>query len=534
MCAGHETLILDFGTVENVCRMVPKEVSVEAKRAFALMAAKIRAGDRLGEEEIELVSKLDQKLEEVGERRCQEAVEEISREIDRFKPHFVGFKLWNGDGFTGTIRIAEQLKSRYKNLKIVGGGPHVDVFGGDIYRATDVFDCLVYGEGEETILQLAEFARGRRRLNEVDNVILKQVSGAVVRTRCQRVSDLNALPLPRYDEHIYPAMAGNNKIRIMVLDESRGCPYACHFCIHPFKSGRGVRCKEASRVIEEMRWIQGQTGARAFRYAGSSTPAELAKAIGDLVVREGLRVEYAGFGNFREAVPEYFPLLRSSGCRSLAFGMESGSETILREAMGKPIRLDRMREVIEASKKAGIFTVVFLIFPAPFETRETEAKTLAFLRETRPDSATVVFPAIYPQTKWAKERERFGFAFDEAEYSDAAMSYKAKTLFPMDFWHDLPYKLSGRSFREIMNETARFTGLIEHEGITTSVSDDFAIMAELGGYGGEEKKLRDHGRLWFFTGDAERIQEFVEVVNSNATALGPEKSVARNIAKECQ
>ena len=518
LCAGHETLILDYGTVENIRKIVPKEVSSEAKRAFMSMARKLEAGEELGEDEMGPLASLDRKVAELADRHCTQVAEEICHRIERFKPHFVGFKLWNGDGFSGSIKIAEEVKTKYKNVRIFAGGPHVDIFGGNIYRVTDVFDCLAYGEGENTILQLAEFARGRLPLNEVSNVIFKHDSDTVTTARCERPSDLNTLPLPCYEEAVYPAMRGNNKLKIVVLDESRGCPFACHFCIHPFKSGRGVRPKTAKRIVDEMRRVIEQTGTRAFRYAGSAAPPELAKEIGDVVIREGLNVQYAGFANFLNAVPEYYPLLRASGCRSLAFGMESGSELILTKAMGKPIKLEKMRRAIKASKNAGIFTVVGIIFPAPFETQETEEETLAFLRETRPDSALVLFPAVYPRTKWATETEKFGFAFDETEYINAAMNYKVKTLFPMDFWDDLPYSLSGRGFRSIMNETARFTRILEGERILTSVSDDFVLIADLGGYRGEEKKLRDLGRLWFFTGDADRIQELVDTVNSNATA----------------
>jgi len=520
--AGHETLILDYGTVENLRRTMPKEISSQAKRVFASMASKLKAGEGLGEEERRSVARLESELAEAGKRRCAEVCEELYREIERFKPHFLGFKLWNGDGFSGSIKIAEKVKARYKNVKVFGGGPHVDVFGENIYRATDVFDCVAYAEGEGTILQLAEFAQGKRQLHDVNNVIFKSGSSTIHRTPTSRISDLNTLALPCYEESVYPSMRGNSKIKILVLDESRGCRFACHFCIHPLKSGRGLRCKSAKRIVEEMRRATDRTGSRAFRYAGSSTPPDLAKETADLIVREGLDVKYTGFGNFIDAVPDYMPVLAESGCRSLAFGMESGSERILKKAMGKPIKLKRMSEVFEATKRARIFTVVAVIFPAPFETKESEAETLAFIRDVRPDSVSVLFPAVYPGTRWAAEKERFGFAFDEMEYVDAVMMAKAKLLFPMDFWDDLPYSLSGRNFRGIVNETARLTGILERDGILTSLTDDFVLMALLGGYAGQERKLRDLGRLWFFTGDVEGIEGFVEEVNANATVPRPE------------
>ncbi len=516
LCAGHETVILDYGTVGNIRETFTRELSEMAKEAYESALRNIGKGTGLTAQDLQRFSLLDGKLTDAVKKRCLRVAEEVCEWIERLRADFVGFKLWNGDGFWGSIDIAERVKSRYKNVRIFAGGPHADIFGEHIYRATGVFDCLAHGDGEETIVQLAEFAIGRRELKDVNNVIFKDSGGHVHRTPLRRVSDLSSLPFARYDESVYPSMRGNEKIKVIVVDESRGCRFGCYFCIHPLKSGRKLRCKKPSRVVEEIKLAFEQTGTRAFRYAGSSTPPALAKGIADLIISEGLNLEYTGFGNFLDAVPEYLAALAKSGCCSLAFGMESGSPTILKDAMGKPIRRERMREVFKACKEAGIFTVVAVIFPAPLETKETEQETLSFIREVRPDSVSVLFPIIYPGTKWATEKERFRFSFDETQYIDAVMMAKAKLLFPMDFWEDLPYSLSGRSFRGILNETARLTRALEREGILTSLTDDFALMARLGGYGGQEKKLRDLGRLWFFSGQAESIQHFVDAVNASA------------------
>jgi radical SAM superfamily enzyme YgiQ (UPF0313 family) len=73
------------------------------------------------------------------------------------KIDFVGLKLWNGDGFVASQIIAECIKKNFPDMPIFAGGPHVDIFLENIYKITDAFDCLVYGEGEETIVMLAEY-----------------------------------------------------------------------------------------------------------------------------------------------------------------------------------------------------------------------------------------------------------------------------------------------------------------------------------------------------------------------------------------
>jgi radical SAM superfamily enzyme YgiQ (UPF0313 family) len=528
LCAGHETLILDFGTVENVAAMFPAELVPSARSAFASAMERLSAGEGLTEENMRLLSAVEARMEEASENRCHEIAEELCERIEKLKPDFIGFKLWNGDGFSGSIDIAKAVRSRCKNVKVFAGGPHVDVFREHIYRATDVFDALVYGEGEETIVQLAEFVRGKRKMDDVDNVIFKR-NGKAVTTPCRRIEDLSALPFPCYSESVYPAMRNDSKIKVIVLDESRGCPFGCYFCIHPIKSGWKLRTKPAERVIEEMCRIMEEVGTRAFRYAGSTTPSELAGRIARAILERRMEVVYSSFGNAANASADCYPEMRRSGCRSIFFGIESGSEEILRRSMGKKIKPGRIAEVIEGSKKAGIFTVGSIIFPSPFETEETERVTMEFLREVRPDSVVVLFPILYPGTEWVVNPDRFGFSFDKEEYADRAMHFKAKPLLPMEFWDELPFSMNGRNFRAIRSEAARFAWQLEAKGILTSVSDDLALMAKLAGYEGKERDFRNLTQAAFFCGDVDRIREVVATVNKAAGSERAESAQARTV-----
>jgi radical SAM superfamily enzyme YgiQ (UPF0313 family) len=523
LCAGHETLILDYGTVENVEETFPSGLSQIARETYESAVRNIAKGIGLTAQDLERFSLLDGRLTEAIHKRCQQVAEQVCKWIERLDADFVGFKLWNGDGFWGSIDIAERVKSRYKNVKIFAGGAHVDIFGEDIFRVTNIFDVLAYGEGEETIVQVAEFAEGKRKLLDVNNVIFKD-SGGTVRTHSRRIRDLNALPLPCYDAAVYPAMEGDNKLKIVVVDESRGCPFKCHFCIHPIKSGSRVRTKKPDRVIGEMRKILEEVGTRAFRYAGSATPPKLAGEIAALILRNGLEVEYSAFGNASYGEAQPFEDIARSGCRSIFFGIESGSKEILGRSMGKAVPEWGIGEAIKRSREAGVFTVGSIIFPAPFETGETERETIELLAAVRPDAVVVQFPIIYPGTKWAVDPAAFGLSFDDKDYAESAMTYKAKPLMPSLFWDDLPFSLNGKDFKTVRLEAARFTNELEKRGILTSVSDDLALIAGLAGYRGKEREFRDLTQSIFFCGDVEQIAGIVAAVNGAATPGNAEKS----------
>ncbi len=511
---GHETLILDYGTVDIIRRLMPESFSQKTIPFIHPLLEKIGKGESPSSDDIKNLRTLDCELSEIHDRNVLRIAEELSAIVEKEKPDFVGFKLWNGDGFSGSITIAETLRKRFPSLKIFAGGPHIDIFKELIFQKTSAFDALSFGEGEETILELAEHAEGKRPLSSVHNILYPE-NGKIVETDIRRVDNLDSLAFPVYDEEIYPTMAGNRKLKIIVLDESRGCPCCCHFCIQPVKSGTKVRMKSPKRVVEEMRRIVRDNGIRLFRYAGSATPPELSRGIAEEILEIALDVEYTSFGNMLGAKPEHYEILKKSGCYSIFFGVESGSTKILKGSFGKPRDPVRMSEVLKAAKAAGIYTVASVIYPAPFEDEKTTEETLEFLLDAKPDSVPVQFPAVYPQTPWAETPGNYGFKFTSEKWQEKLLSYKIKLLFPPVFWEPLPYTVDGKPFKQFALETFKLISVLEKNGILTAISDDQALMAKYAGFQGREKEFRELARQWFMAGDTESISTIVEGINRN-------------------
>ncbi|MCM8760466.1 MAG: radical SAM protein, partial [Candidatus Omnitrophica bacterium] len=209
----------------------------------------------------------------------------------------------------------------------------MDIFGDEIYKVGEFFDALCYGEGEETIVHLADFVAGKKKLEDVPNIIFRKEDGSIVKTPRKFIEELDKLPLAVYTPDVYLNI--NEKLKMLVLDESRGCPNACYFCIHPVKSGKR-RTKSPERVICEIKEYKRRYAVSLFRYAGSSTPGSLIIDIAKRIIEEKLDVKYTSFGHINEFDID-FSLLKSSGCESIFFGLESADEKILKDGMNKNI-----------------------------------------------------------------------------------------------------------------------------------------------------------------------------------------------------
>ncbi len=510
---GDYSRILDYNNLNMTDRLFPKRYRVKIRPLIEAIMEKGEGGKKPGFGNLFSLSFLNHQLNRFQHQEFRRIAQEITVSVRKEKIDFVGLKLWNGDGLTASLTIARELKKVMPDLPIFAGGPSVDIFREEIFKITDDIDALSYGEGEETIVMLSEYVQGKKKLEEIPNLIFKK-GKKIITTPVKRIKDLDTLSYPIYDEEIYPAMKGNQKIKIIVLDESRGCPNSCYFCIQPIKSG-GLRTKSPGRVVDEIEMLTKKYKINVFEYAGSSTPGVLLKKIAEEILRRGLKVEYTTFGHIRSSHKEDFALLKQSGCYSIFFGIESGNQKILDKVMNKGVKISRMKDVLKASKDAGIFTVGSIIVPAPFETEKTKEETLKLLLDVGIDAVPVQFPGIYPHTEWALHPEKYNFELNKKTYVQKVMNYKIKLFFPPRFWKPLPYKVNGKSFRDFSRETEDFVKRLEHNGILTAVSDDLALLAKYAHL--SPREYRDQNRLNFLTGNLENIQKQIEEINKNTS-----------------
>ncbi len=509
---GHKTVILDYATVNTIKKLFPREYSNELSYLTRKIVCSLELGLPPEKNDVREFQDLDRRINELQKEKVKQIAREISQYAKAYKADFVGLKLWSGDGFAGSIAIAQELKRDNRRLPVFAGGPHVDSFRENIFDVCDVFDALVYGEGEETITMLADYVSGERKLEDIPNLIYKQ-DGKIVTTPVKRINDLDSLSSPVYDEDVYLAMRGNQKIKMAFIEESRGCPNHCSYCIHPIKSGNRWRERAAETIVGQMEEMNRKYGFTAFRFAGSNPPPFLKRKIANEILNRGLKFTYSAFGHIRDGLVVDFGLLRKSGCYSVFFGIESGSQRILDKIMNKGVKVAQIAKTIEACNQAGIYVVGSVIIPAPGETEKTKKETFDLLLKMGPDAVVVWFPALMLGTDWGKNSHKYGFDIrNQKSYLKEAMLYKIKSFYPPVLWaSSSQYSLNGKSFKEIAKETGSFISLLERNKILTQVTSETALIARYARVSPGE--CRDKTRKYLFSGDYGSIEELVSKIN---------------------
>ncbi len=514
LAQGCEVEILDYCTVSTIQRMTSPELRARLSRAWNTLRGSDR-GMTASVRKFAAIASLPGAEKE--RRRLQDlAVTVIGNELVshiRGKSiDAVGFKLWNGDGLSESGRLASILRRQFPRLKLFGGGPHVDVFQDRILRHYPDFDALVYGEGEETIRHLALNGGESLSYGTIPNLIFT-TNGTIQITEERMIEDLDQLPMPVYDPAIYPAMEGHDKVKVIVIDESRGCRNECAFCIHPIKSHRRIRLKSIPRLLLEVKELDRRHGFRSFRFAGSCTPYSLLNEFAAGIIRERLPVRYASFAHIRDAEEADFALIRQSGGVALFFGIESCSQTLL-DGMRKHITIAAIQETLRRSHDAGIFTVGSLIFPAPGETTATEAETLTLLPKLSLNALMLQAPIVTPRTSWFEEPEQYGIGIPDKElYLEMGMKWKVKLQLPPRFWDSIPLSIGGRSFKQVLAKAGEMGRKISGMSIPTSISDETYLMSLNAGM--DPVKFRDNALAAFYSGDTTAIQDLVIAINGS-------------------
>lgn len=515
LAAGCEVEIRDYGTVQTLRRL--SDPDLQRHLAVAWNTLRARPGGWSNTlRQLGALSSL-RRYERVRVSLQARVVSEIAAEVvDRVRARgiqAVGFKLWNGDGIEGSAAIAAAVRRECPGVRLFGGGPQMDVFTDLVPATYPVFDALIYGEGEESIVRLAAEGSSPAAWPQIPNLIYRD-GGAVRTTPVGIVEDLDRLPMPAYAPDVYPAMRGDDKIKIIVVDESRGCRNECAFCIHPVKSHRSIRMKSIPRLMEEVDRFGRVPGVHSFRFAGSCTPYALLNDFAAEIVRTGRRVSYVSFAHIRDSHEADFLRMRQSGCEVLAFGIESGCQRIL-DGMRKGVSAGDIPATLQRVREAGLISVGSLIVPAPGDDAASEAETLALLERARPDVVTLQTPVVTPRTDWFDHPERYGIAFrnhDRDAYRRTGLSWKVKLLLPPTMWADLPVRIGGRSYRSLLRETQAFGKRLSALGIPTGISDDLYLMSRRVGV--EAVPFRDEAIQAFFTGDAEAVASLAARVNA--------------------
>jgi anaerobic magnesium-protoporphyrin IX monomethyl ester cyclase len=356
---------------------------------------------------------------------------ELRAAVGRDEPDVVGVTVNHTCEEAIALRLARAVKEARPAARVVLGGVHATFRARELAARAEV-DAVLRFEGESSLAEYVEWAAGRREADAVPGLTARRDDGQVRETDpgpppafARAVPDYDAVHADRY------ARAGI----LAHVQTARGCPYACHFCLHHAFWGRTVRYRDPGLVAEELSDL-ARRGCDLV-YLTDSTFTLHRQRVWDLtqaIAAHGpARLALVVETRLDRMDDELLSWLAHAGVAVVALGVETAAPEVLAHLPDKraadPAR--GVREAVRRIRAHGMRAYASLVLGLPGETAATLDATVRLVHELYAEGdgllwADAKLARAFPGTELARRPERFHAVVDgRAELYDF---YGAVTL----------------------------------------------------------------------------------------------------------
>jgi len=323
--------------------------------------------------------------------------EQIRTRIDEAKPDVLGITVTTHQ-LIDCMEIAKIAKRLDPKIKVIFGGPHVHIYPKETI-GHDFVDFVITGEAEFSIVDFLNSWDKPAKFDMVPGLYFKSPNGILSGPPPVIISDLDNLPYParaisKYKLYVSP-LARKEIVTSMIT--SRGCPFQCIYCNRP-NMGNKFRARSAKNVVDEMQECV-EFGIKHIKIYDDTFTIERKRVfdICDQIRLRRLKVSWDIRAHINTVDFEMLKRLKQSGCVLVCYGVESGTEAML-ERIRKGITREKVAEIFNMTRKAGMQTLAYFMIGLPNETRQQMLETIEFAKKIRPDYCHFAILVPFPAT----------------------------------------------------------------------------------------------------------------------------------------
>jgi radical SAM superfamily enzyme YgiQ (UPF0313 family) len=305
----------------------------------------------------------------------------ISDFIRQTKPTAVGIQYYTPAKYS-VEKGASLVKDIDRNIKIIVGAFHPTFCPEEVMQNTNI-DFAVKGEGEIPLLSLVkELKKARPRWETVPGIYYRDKDGQVKNNPgVSLISNLDELPFParnlvlNCDYSIYRAHS---------MTSTRGCPYTCSFCGDKKIWGGRVRRRSISNVIEELQLLKNNYKIDTIDFVDGTFTFDRKYLVSfcNSLIDQDLQINWRCTARYDNIDEDILKLMKKANCSGLYFGLESGSNEILK-AIDKKTTVEQIIRVSDMVYDSGIFTATSVIVGLPYETKKDMEETLTLMKRVK-------------------------------------------------------------------------------------------------------------------------------------------------------
>lgn len=349
---------------------------------------------------------------------------EFEKLLDKYKPRYY---LTQVTAPTLQNDMYGCFLARARGAQTIAFGTHVTPMPRETLHAYPALDFVLVGEPDLTIRDLLDhlenrfdrrdahmnkiFAEhdptyrpsltldGRVEMAGIKGVAWRKGEEIVVNATRPFIKSLDDLPMPLHEQ--LPLM----KYRMPLIKgpftfivTSRGCTAGCIYCIKHVTYQYNVRLRSPRLLVDEIKYLKSLGIKHIHMYADLFTVSrEQVMELCRLLIEEKVGVTWTSNSRVDYVDEEMLMMMGKAGCMLISWGIESGSEQVLKHAR-KGAYPDKAERALRWARAAGIMNWGYFIIGLPTETEDTIRQTIDFAKKLPLDIALFHVAAPYPGT----------------------------------------------------------------------------------------------------------------------------------------
>lgn len=259
-----------------------------------------------------------------------------------------------------TLELARAIKRRWHNCILVFGGPEVS----SSWLQYDFADCLVLGEGEDSLVQILDRVQNAGSLERI--------------VKTTRKGSLHDVPSP-YASGVFDSLIAANPdvVWSAPFETNRGCPYSCTFCDWGGLTQSKIKKFPMDRIQADIDWLSRHPVKTIFITDANfgifrDRDLEIARRIGAWI-DQGSSLEYISMNYAKMSNETVFEIAKEFGNvnKGITFSVQSMNPSTLKAIKRENMKTRDIQDLITLGDRFGLHHYTELILGLPEETLES-------------------------------------------------------------------------------------------------------------------------------------------------------------------
>ena len=343
---------------------------------------------------------------EIAEYTINQQIDDILRDLYKKKPDVLCFScyIWNLNYVEELIR---EVKKIFPELPIWVGGPEVSYDVKDVLERLPELKGVMFGEGEETFLELMEYYHGQREsLSDILGLGYRDENGAIIQNDWRKTIDLSTVPFVYQDMEDF-------KNKIIYYETSRGCPFSCSYCLSSVD--KCLRFRDLELVKKELQFFIDEEVPQV-KFVDRTFNCKHSHA---MEIWRFLMEHDKGITNFHFEVAadllneEELQLISQMrpGLIQLEIGVQSTNEQTIKE-IKRTMKFSEVVKIVERINQGGnVHQHLDLIAGLPYEDLATFQKSFDDVYRLKPEQLQLGFLKVLKGSYMEEQKQAYGLVY---------------------------------------------------------------------------------------------------------------------------